>query len=256
MILYACCGAYRGAGKTTLSAFASKYLSFAHIDLDATIEKEALSGESIRSYVEREGFDAFRKCEWQVFQSVWSKYAASNTIISCGGGIVEIPGAVQFLSSLPCVVLLNRHISDVVTYLNADTTRPAFDAETVYERRKPLYRQASNYEFTVRGATQAHCLHLIRHLLVLTHFRVMSCAVYVLLQIRAGDSNWANIQQDFVHFLRVITRTPSYEQPIQLENGTAFLSLTYPDVEDFVYANTSDITKGNLGQIRWCAARC
>lgn len=47
-------------------------------------------------------------------------------IVSCGGGLVESPEAVALLKSMPLVVHIDRDLTDIITYLESDTSRPAY----------------------------------------------------------------------------------------------------------------------------------
>eukprot|EP01083_Nonionella_stella_P024209 66917_1 len=196
----------RATGKSGLGAHSARVLGRKFIDLDVLIEEKV--GEPILTFIPSKGWDAFRKVELEVFLKAIHDHP-TDSIISCGGGIVEIPSAVEVLCALPCVVQINRNIEDVEQHLVADRSRPDFQAEIreVWYRREALYEDASQFEF----------------------------------YIQHGDHDWKAIRRDFVAFLRRIlcTRLANAAElgacvGLGARECSHFLSLTYVDLQECI----------------------
>lgn len=202
----------RGAGKSSLAHAASKALGLKLIDTDVELEKEF--GESISSFVARHNntWEAFRERQQALLLRLIANPPA-NTIISCGGGVVETPAVVDALAKYPYVVHVNRAIKDVLAYLDSETNRPSLGDShaNVWRRREPLYQRSAAFEFVVN----------------------------------AGDTDYARIDKDFVRFLNVIlpNLSSSFDYQSVCRSDTFFLSLTFPDVNDSLPI-LADITKG------------
>lgn len=144
----------RGSGKSTLGTFASVKLQMKIVDTDKELEKEF--GKSISAFVAEHGgrWDVFRQHEKRLMLRLLSD-PPTNTVIACGGGVVENPQVLSALSQYDYVVHI-RHddMESLVAYLDcqaADTTRPALASPhaAVWEHRKSLYESASAFEFVV-----------------------------------------------------------------------------------------------------------
>jgi pentafunctional AROM polypeptide len=142
----------RGAGKTTTGGWMANILNRPFIDLDDELEKR--SGMTIPQIIREsgKGWEGFRRDEAELLRDVMEKQS-QGYVFSCGGGIVETPEAQKLLvthcRSGGIVLLVHRDIEQMVEYLMRDKTRPAYSEEIrgVYERRKPLFQECSNYEY-------------------------------------------------------------------------------------------------------------
>ena len=138
----------RGAGKTTAGRQMAKNLQWTFIDLDQELEKRA--GITIPEMIRgSRGWDGFRADEISLLRDVM-KTKSEGHVLSCGGGIVELPEARELFKIYKdqggMVVLVHRNTDQVVEYLMRDVTRPAYTTEIrqVYTRRKPWYHECSN----------------------------------------------------------------------------------------------------------------
>ncbi|KAI1076476.1 Pentafunctional AroM protein [Whalleya microplaca] len=142
----------RGAGKTTVGGWMASILGRPFTDLDHELERRA--GMTIPQIIQDSGrgWEGFRSDELELLRDV-VKNQSQGHIFSCGGGIVEIPEARELLISHHrnggVVLLVNRDVEQMVNYLMEDKTRPAYSEEIrgVYERRRPLYQECSNFEY-------------------------------------------------------------------------------------------------------------
>lgn len=136
----------RAAGKTTLSQWMADILGFKFLDMDTVFE---LKHGAIPEFVGAHGWDEFRVKEAALLKEVLAKNA-TKTVISTGGGIVELELARKLLQAYSGIVLhLHRDIGETIAFLNADTSRPllAEEIEQVWERRKQWYKDCLNYHF-------------------------------------------------------------------------------------------------------------
>ncbi|MCJ1422013.1 3-dehydroquinate dehydratase (3-dehydroquinase) [Xylographa parallela] len=140
----------RGAGKTTVGAWASRLLDWPFIDLDTQLELDVRC--TIPELIKSKGWGHFRELE----TSLLKKSMAENPIgyvFACGGGIVEMPEPRQMLAQYQksggSVILVHRDIEDNINFLQQDKTRPAYveDIHGVWLRREPWYKECSNYEY-------------------------------------------------------------------------------------------------------------
>ncbi|KAI0484022.1 Pentafunctional AroM protein [Xylariaceae sp. FL0804] len=141
----------RGAGKTTMGGWLARILGRPFIDLDHELERRV--GMTIPEIIASDrGWDGFRKDELELLRDVMKKQSRGR-VFSCGGGIVEAPEAREILTTYHrnggAVLLINRDVGQTVEYLMQDKTRPAYSEEIrgVYERRKPLFQECSNFEY-------------------------------------------------------------------------------------------------------------
>jgi len=164
----------RAAGKTTMGMKAAEALGRQFVDLDHVLEKEVF-GSTINAFVDENGWEKFRAAEAQLLADVVNegKYLkdASPCVIATGGGIIETKAARDILTEYCPVVWVERHIEDIMTTLEGvGSYRPGLGTppREIYERRRPLYDECSDYVFT----------------------------------IRQGDENWPELERRFVELCR------------------------------------------------------
>ncbi|TMW57787.1 hypothetical protein Poli38472_014390 [Pythium oligandrum] len=193
----------RGAGKSSLAKAASQTLGLALVDTDELLTEEF--GESIAAFVARHNgtWEAFRERQQALLLRLLANPPA-NTVVSCGGGVVETPAIVEALAKYPYVVHVHRAIEDVLAYLDGDQQahRPSLGEShaSVWERRLPLYQKGSHYEFYVN----------------------------------AGDADYPRINRDFMRFLEVVLPNlpTGFEYKRLVRDNSFFLSLTFPNIRD------------------------
>jgi shikimate kinase len=136
---------FRGSGKTTIGKEISRMLQWEYVSTDALIEAEA--GCSINEFVEKEGWQAFRRLETKVIEGLREK---KNAVIDCGGGVVENSQNMALLTPNSLVVWVNAELAEIHRRLLKDADRPLLnqndlrkDIEFNYRRREPFYRRHS-----------------------------------------------------------------------------------------------------------------
>ncbi|KAI0261231.1 aromatic amino acid family biosynthesis-like protein [Gloeopeniophorella convolvens] len=139
----------RGSGKTFVGELAATTLGWSFIDADVYLEQKISIG--IREFVQQNGWPAFRAAETDVLKELLVEFPTRH-IISLGGGIVETPAAREALSAYAkehSVVHVARPVKEIVDYLEAESSRPAYGEPIadVYKRREPWFAECSSYEF-------------------------------------------------------------------------------------------------------------
>ncbi|KAJ6787468.1 hypothetical protein PWT90_02692 [Aphanocladium album] len=191
----------RGAGKTTAGTWIARSMGWKSIDLDQELERR--SSATIPDIIAKDGWEGFRKQELELLRDVMQKQPTGR-VFSCGGGLVETPEARDLLQAYGGsggkVLLISRNIDQVLSYLERDKSRPAFNTElrAVYNRRKPLYNQCSNYS-------------------------------YYSLHTNEPTSNSA-VPADFVRFVSALFGKQSELPQLRKKEHSFFVSLTLPDL--------------------------
>lgn len=145
----------RGAGKTTTGGHIARITNRPFIDLDTELESNL--GMTIPELIKLRGWEGFRAEELSLMKKMMVERPRDH-VFACGGGIVEIPEARQLLikyhKSGGPVLFVQRDIGKVLAFLNIDKTRPAYSdqIEGVWLRRKPWYRECSNYQYYAQHA--------------------------------------------------------------------------------------------------------
>ncbi len=146
---------YRAVGKSTVGALLAQRLGRTWVDLDTAFE--AAAGESIATFVAREGWPAFRQQEKALVQH----YAqARGLVLATGGGVILDPENVACLKASGIVIWLQATPQTIQTRLSQDqqqtAARPGLTGKgTVAEvgevlaSREPLYRAAADYTISV-----------------------------------------------------------------------------------------------------------
>lgn len=136
----------RAAGKSTVGRWIADYLGYALVDLDAVF---AARFGDIRQYIQQHGWDAFRTEEAALCREHLA-HKSQRHVISTGGGVVELAQNRRLLKDFGGIVLhLHRDLDETVTFLSADTTRPALVSEVrdVWARREQWYHECSTHYF-------------------------------------------------------------------------------------------------------------
>ncbi|KAJ1900322.1 3-dehydroquinate dehydratase (3-dehydroquinase), partial [Coemansia sp. IMI 209127] len=213
----------RGVGKTALGTAAAQALGLGFLDMDGYLETEV--GQTIPEIVNGSGWAAFRDHESRLLIQALGKDYAVGHVIACGGGVVESEEnraeLKRHAASGGIVVCLTPNMQHVAEYLNKDQTRPAYaaasDIDDVYARRLPLYAECCSYEYLVDKK---------------------------LLAANTEDEagSWAIIERDFIRLLRFATARDLNR--VDLAHPSFFVSLTAPDVRDYLPNSLSQLTAG------------
>ncbi|KAL8775612.1 MAG: hypothetical protein Q9209_000108 [Squamulea sp. 1 TL-2023] len=190
----------RGAGKTTTGNMAASLLGWQFVDLDYRMEE--IEGQEIPEIIEASGWDGFRERELRVLKDVLRQKGKKH-VLACGGGVVEIAEARQIFIDYHraggLVILVQRDIEDIISFLKIDKTRPAYvdDMKEVWLRRKQWYLECSNYQYY---------------------------------SARIGLVSMAQPSEGLERFLSTITGQGQALNSIKEKEHSYFVSLTVPDV--------------------------
>jgi shikimate kinase len=148
----------RGAGKTAVGRGLSAALDRPFSDMDAELARRC--GETIREFVGRHGWPAFRRAEKNLLQEIARR---SGWVISTGGGVVLDAENIAAMRRSGRVVWLRASAETLRERLQADEetpdNRPALSAGIPIEEeirrslseRPPLYRQAMDFSVATDG---------------------------------------------------------------------------------------------------------
>lgn len=135
------------SGKTTVAKALANALEYTFIDLDTEIEKDSLM--FIESIFEKHGEETFRKLEAEALQ----KLPKDNTVIACGGGIVEVKQNKEALKGL--VIYLDVDLDVIKKRIEDTFVRPILklkSLEVLAESRFFKYRDFADYIVSNEGS--------------------------------------------------------------------------------------------------------
>ncbi|KAF8901182.1 Shikimate dehydrogenase [Gymnopilus junonius] len=206
----------RGTGKTTVGNMAAAALSWPCVDADVYFEEKQQIG--VREYVLKHGWAAFRVAETATLEEL-IKTKPTGHILSLGGGIVETPAARELLKKYAAtkgpVVHIVRPLEDIIAYLDAETSRPAYDESVidVFRRREPWFEECCNYIFdnTFNPEDQL-----------------------------STKGTFREVERYFKH---ITGERPNLAVNLNSNSRSYFLSLTYPDVRQ-AYPHIEELTEG------------
>ena len=212
----------RGAGKTYVGSLAAEILGRRFVDADDNFASHTKM--SVSDFVAAQGWPAFRQTEVVLLQSLMQKQDGQS-IIALGGGVVESEAARTLLSEHTkkggIVLHITRDMTDIDRYLTGIGTtapRPAWgeDFADVYKRRKPWFRECSNYEF----------------------YNVLEP-----LDGQSKEDHHRATRMECARFFRFILGVDTNRPVLGRNSPTSFLSLTFPDVKATLSLMT-ELTEG------------
>lgn len=139
-----------GVGKTTVGRELAKVLHREFIDTDTLVEEKC--GLSCREYFTIYGEEAFRRVEEDVLLSLERK---TPIVIALGGGVVEIPNAIEIVARLGTIVHITEDIEMLIERkIYGDKPATAGDEITykiLANRRLPLFGKIRHIEICCRN---------------------------------------------------------------------------------------------------------
>ena len=136
---------YRGVGKTTIAHILAEKMNRPLVSTDLEIENRLQ--QSIFDYIQKGGtWESFRFIETQVIIECIKN---SDSVIDCGGGVVETPKNIETLRENGKVFWLTASIPKILNRLEKSVERPSLmgkspKEEVMYllKKRSPLYQKA------------------------------------------------------------------------------------------------------------------
>lgn len=153
-----------GCGKSTVGRQLARHIGYRFRDSDAEIESRL--GQSIRSYFEQQGEEAFRDVEQEVLDGLSSE---GHLVLATGGGAVLRP-ANRLALARPGnrVVYLRSSPEDLARRLRHDTQRPLLQGgdalkklKELHRVRDPLYREVAHYIIDTGRVSLATLVNLV-----------------------------------------------------------------------------------------------
>ena len=139
---------FRGAGKTKVAEKIGINLNRRVVHIDKEIENKRGPIENI---VKDGGWKKFREIEYQTINRL-SKLKINNSVIDCGGGVVENEENIRNLQKMGKIFWLKVSAETIKKRIRP-SRRPALTAKSiveevdeVLEKRKPLYQKYADYE--------------------------------------------------------------------------------------------------------------
>ncbi|MBH9967423.1 shikimate kinase [Bacillus enclensis] len=156
---------FMGVGKTTVGKEIGLLQNLPVIDMDHFIEEK--EGRPIKEIFREDGESFFRTIETQALMELKKKEA----VITTGGGIIERKENRDILSESGKVFHLYCSFEELWERLEGDCERPLVlknsrdQLRNLYDRRLPLYRNASSSEIDTTGKSIEETLNeLKRHI--------------------------------------------------------------------------------------------
>ncbi len=159
---------FRGTGKTTIGGLLAEKLGYTFIDTDSRICQK--KGSSIKTIVENEGWDGFRRCEEEVLRELTD---ATGSVVATGGGAVLHRQVWQELKRNGIIVWLMADDSILLQRIKADVStqenRPSLSGRGIAEEmmdilkeREPLYRAIAHFAVDTGKVGVAEAVEKIR----------------------------------------------------------------------------------------------
>ena len=156
---------FLGAGKSTLARNLGRMFNRRYVDTDRMVERRR--GLSVTQIFEQEGEPAFRELETNALEGLKQE---RSLLVSCGGGVVETPKNIDLIREMGFCVYLEGDLDDSLRQIQRADTRPDFrspeHAAALLEHRRPLYHEAADLVFDIRGRSFADVSYSVAELLL------------------------------------------------------------------------------------------
>ena len=151
---------FMGSGKTTVSAAFGKTYGKQVLELDDEIV--ARDGRSVRVIFEESGEEYFRDWESRMLREITD---GSDTIVSCGGGIVIREQNIRTMKENGFIVLLKASPETTFERVKNEKTRPILNGhmnveyiEQLMNKRAHAYQEAADVVVETDGKSVEMCI--------------------------------------------------------------------------------------------------
>ena len=148
---------FMGVGKSAVANFLKENRNMTVIDTDYLIEEK--EGCSIQKIFKKKGEPYFRSLETRLLEEL-NTQSLSNTVISCGGGMVLDPANVTLMEKLGGVVVLTATPETIYQRVKNCKNRPLLDNNmdvkyigNLLDKRKEFYEKASMIQIKTDNKT-------------------------------------------------------------------------------------------------------
>ena len=144
-------------GKSTIGRNLAKKLNKEFVDIDKEIEKEI--GTSIKTFIELNGEDAFRKLETEVTYK-FSKL--NNLVISTGGGVIKRQINIDNLKQNGKIIFIDRPLDLLKPTSSRPLTNDIEKLRKTYSERYDIYIKSADLVI-INDQEFDECVHKIYH---------------------------------------------------------------------------------------------
>lgn len=144
---------FMGSGKSTVASCLVDKYGMKIVEMDQVIEER--EGMSISDIFAQKGETYFRDAETKLLIEIQS---GTNTVISCGGGVVLRDENVKEMKKYGKIVLLNARPETILERVEKDENRPLLQGNknvsfisSMMEQRRPKYETAADYVIQTDG---------------------------------------------------------------------------------------------------------
>ncbi|HWA85822.1 MAG TPA: shikimate kinase [Opitutus sp.] len=155
---------FMGTGKTTVGRAVAQRLGFALLDSDHEIERQ--QRRTVAEIFASDGEAAFRVMERQFIES---GHPATQTVVSCGGGLIVQPGMLELVRTRGVLICLHASIETILARTARHRHRPLLNVadqearvRTLYAEREPIYKQAGTVLLTDARPLNDVVAHVLR----------------------------------------------------------------------------------------------
>jgi shikimate kinase len=155
---------FMGTGKTTVGRAVAQRIGFDLLDSDHEIERQQ-EKEITRIFAE-DGEKAFRALERDY---IAGGHPDSRVVVSCGGGLVVQPGALEELHRRGVVICLHASIESILARTAKHRHRPLLNVadpdeqvRRLYAEREPIYRRSGTVILTDARPLNDIVAHVVR----------------------------------------------------------------------------------------------
>jgi shikimate kinase len=142
-----------GSGKTTIGQLVADRLNLSYYDTDQLIEEK--KGKSIARIINEEGMDYFRILE----KDLLTNFPYTQSIISCGGGIILDHDNVQQMRSLGKTIYIDVGVETLIDRLRQTNQeeRPLIkenldlSIREIFKNRQNIYKQSADITIDCDG---------------------------------------------------------------------------------------------------------
>lgn len=175
---------YRGTGKTSVGKFLAAHIGWDFIDMDDKLSNQF--NTSIRSFVNRFGWDEFRERELGLIRKIG---ASTRKVVATGGGIILKDANIECMRNSGRVVWLKASAETIKARLSGDgltaEMRPALtsegtltEVETVLRQRNPRYERGMDFSVSTDARPISEICQDIINALESTHPFIFSQQKY------------------------------------------------------------------------------
>jgi len=154
---------YRGAGKTSVSKILARKIGIKLLSTDKMIVQKTKM--EIKEIIHKYGWEKFRDIEEEIIRQIPEITGDENSVIDCGGGVVERESNLRFLKMSSKIVLLHtdtKIINKRISTMNHLSDRPALskdkssteEIEKILVSRKEKYNSVAEFEIDTSYLSQ------------------------------------------------------------------------------------------------------